>query len=51
VNNFDKGYKYAQEENAWLANNWPEPNDGGLADDSEFMRGYDKFIEETLNGV
>jgi len=40
------GYKYAQEENGHLAGQWPEPDDGGLADDPDFKTGYKQFHDE-----
>ena len=43
---FDAGYKYAQQENAALANAYHGPVDpGALANDSWWKRGYERFHE------
>lgn len=49
MTNKERGYQYAQEYNAYLANNWHEPDDHGLADDQEFKDGVEQFHEELFD--
>lgn len=40
------GYKYAEQENGCLAGMALEPNDQGLSNDDDFIKGYNAFHAE-----
>ncbi len=45
---YRQGREYAQQENAHLAGQWPEPVvPGGISDDPHFEDGYNDYCDEV----